>query len=218
LAIASHPGESPPILERLILRRDQWHDGDVSCDGLDALQVWNGRRGRDFRRGMQMWVNLLLSGRRIPIIGGNDSHGAFNRSRHIHIPWLSIGEGTGHRFGNVRTVVAAKSRAVKDILASIAAGRCYITDGPALDIQLADGGVRITARSCLEFGGITRICVGAGVPGETRERWQIREMSGNPMEAEWIVPFDMNRGYARAEVRTTSDQSALTNPVMLSST
>jgi hypothetical protein len=218
LAVASHPGEYPPIHERLLIRRDQWRDEDVSRDGLSALQVWNGRRGEDFLRGMEMWVSLLLSGRRIPIIGGNDSHGAFGRSRHIHLPWLSIGEGTGYLFGNVRTVVAAKSRAVEDILASIAAGRCYVTDGPALDIQPMDGGVRITARSCVEFGGVTRICVGTGVMGDSRERWQIRELSGNPMEAEWIVPLDVKKGYARAEVRTTSGRSALTNPVMLSST
>ncbi|MFC1650484.1 CehA/McbA family metallohydrolase [Candidatus Latescibacterota bacterium] len=136
IACAAHPLEKIPILEKLILGRGKWSLNDLQTPGVTAIQFYNGIRDRGFCHGMKVWIKLLLSGRRMHAFGGNDAHGDMNRRRRMEIPLVSISERYEHIFGNVRTVVRAKSTDRKDIFEALANGRALVTDGPFIDIAI----------------------------------------------------------------------------------
>lgn len=231
LAIAAHPGHRPPVAERIVFRRGRWEWDDLTEPGLSGMQFWNGATDRGFERGLETWVGLLLSGRRLVGLAGNDSHGAFGRSRQVRLPWISLSDGERHLFGRVRTVVQTEETKGDGILAALAAGRCYLTDGPALTMEVAtaDGrhvlgsrasadGARaiVAARSTAEWGGVEKIGLAIGVVGERAERWAWRGPSGDQYSCTWELPVCVTGpAYVRAEVRTTAGRRALTNPIWI---
>lgn len=229
LAVAAHIGARPSWVERITFRRGTWNRADIAVPGLDALQVWNGRRNGELDAALDEWVRLLLAGRRIPIVAGNDSHGSFGRSRAVVFPWISLRDDRSHLFGHVRTVARAGSTSPQDILEAVRRGACYLTDGPELLLSAQADGVRCCigdrcgelhgtvcarARSTDEFGGVARIGIGFGFIGEARERWTWSEVPEAALLAEFELPSPASvPGYVRAEVRTTLGHSAISNPI-----
>jgi len=237
IAVAAHPGHTPPWRERVVFRRGAWEAADLAT-GLDGVQFWNGERDAGFHRGMAGWVQLLLSGKRTPALAGSDSHGAFGRSRQVRVPWLSIADDRRHLFGRTRTVVRADAPMEHPLVDALAAGRSYLTDGPALVIEavaetdrrgIGDRvlgpvcAVAIHARSTAEWGAIDRIGIAVGIVGEAAERWRWRAPGGG-YECEWEAPLVLPPGrdaYVRAEAytRSTADAPgamAFTNPIWIS--
>ncbi len=171
LVFAAHPGYKEGLFERLLLNRGRWDINDYD-DGLHITQFWNGNMDKSFFRGKRDWVSLLLAGKRIFAIGGNDAHGDFNRTRKIGIPFITIKEDKTQRFGTVRTAVKTDSLTSTGIIAAIKAGRVIMTNGPFAclkvlyndtiyetgdTLQVGQFKVLISALSTLEFGQLSFI-------------------------------------------------------------
>ena len=124
----------------VVLNRGPWTPNDLKTPRVSAIQFYNGVRDKGYYRGKDAWIRLLLEGRRVFAFGGNDAHGDLNRKRTMDVPLMSVTEVYEHIFGNVRTVVRAKSAAKDDILDALANGRAVVTDGPFIDISLSRNG------------------------------------------------------------------------------
>lgn len=81
----------------------------TSC--FDMIEVWNGPMRKVNMEAIKWWHEMLVSGRRIPIIGGSD----FHKSHHVV------------RMGNPVTYVYADSPSKEDILYAIGHGNSYVT-------------------------------------------------------------------------------------------
>jgi len=231
LAVAAHPGYCPPLGERIVFRRGTWQWADLIRPGLDGVQLWNGEDDAGFHRGMEQWVHALLSGRAVVALAGNDSHGAFGRSRRVRLPWVSLTDNLRHLFGKVRTVVAAQHRTRQAILDALARGASYLTDGPALTMEVVASERRfplgsrvreganaasVHAVSTSDWGAIGRVGVAVGVLGEESERWTWHRPPAQAMRLDWELPLAITRpAYVRAEVLTTGNARALTNPIWI---
>ena len=94
IAIAAHPETAPPLIQRLLIRRDKWRQKDYLAQGLAGLQLWNGSK-RNLKSGIKVWTSLLLEGKRLTLLAGNDAHGNFNRFRQLSTPFISMKEHRG---------------------------------------------------------------------------------------------------------------------------
>jgi len=234
LAIAAHPAARPPFLQWLLVQRGFWEDVDCRHPDLAGLQVWNGS-DVGLREGLEQWVRQLLAGQRLYLYGGNDAHGNFNRFRQIGFPFFTMREHHDHLFGKVRTAVHVHGeRSVEAILAALRGGRCMVTDGPFVSVQVdshngevtrmggtASGGglLRILARSTAEFGRLRRVRVYRGVIGQDREEIE-REMvefdDAYALSADFPLRSLETPSYVRAEVETGDKHRrhwALSNPI-----
>jgi histidinol phosphatase-like PHP family hydrolase len=93
-----------------------------SEDAFDLVEVWNGPMRKVNTDAIAWWHDMLVRGRRIPLVGGSDYH----RDRHPV------------RFAHPVTRVYARSPKAKDILDAIARGNSYVmasTGGVMLDIR-----------------------------------------------------------------------------------
>ncbi len=220
LALAAHPGVHPPILERLLLNRGRWTRVDLDQESLDGLQVWNGRKGIDFERGLRMWVEGLLGGKRWKIFAGSDAHGNFNRYRQVKTPMLRLEEDDRHTFGKTMTCVYVEGDfGERNLMEALRSGRSFITDGPWADLEAirpTEKGweVRVRALSTPEFGEISEIRLFWGREGITAEETFEPEVSA---ALEMNFPFILDRagGYLRLQARTCKGNCAYTNPLYL---
>lgn len=184
LAFAAHPAVPVPQLESLLLRRGSWSFADFVHPRLNGVQFWNGKPLGE-AEGLAQWRKLLLEGRKLFAIAGNDAHGNFNRYRQIAWPCWSMAENHEHLFGHRRTVVKLHGALTLDhVLAALRAGRACITTGPLLDLQVqcANGDLIpmgesamaathavITARSTAEYGKLTKVILWRGDLNHQRE-------------------------------------------------
>jgi len=232
VACAAHPLETVPVLERLVLNRGEWTFDDLETPGVSALQIHNGVRDRGFRKGMENWRRLLLSGRKVYAYGGSDAHGDLNRARRLGFPFLSVTETRDHTFGCVRTVVRAGSERKDDICDALRNGHAVVSEGPFVDLPVVSGGmtggpgdtlpggdlkVRVSLYSSPEFGPLGKVTVFAGVRGETSERILV---SSESFESGFShsLHLDYRRrgaGYIRAECETGTGRLCFTNPVWM---
>jgi len=159
IVFAAHPGEIPNFIHRLFLRRDYWRFSDFKNLPVTAFQAVNGNFDKNWRTARKLWIKLLLSGKKNPLIAGNDSHGDFNRYRAMNIPFVSIEENFERHFGKARTGIYLREkreeRREKNIIEAIKNGQTFITTGPYLSIKDA----KIVVKSSNEFGKIKRIWV-----------------------------------------------------------
>ncbi len=138
LAYAAHPEHVFHFLQRRLLSRGHWDWEDYRHPGLNGLEILNGPPDRAYLLGLRRWIRLLLEGRRVFLIAGNDAHGAFNRSFQLGLPWLYIKENTFYQFGRSRTGILIDGRPDrKAVLEALAAGRNFITTGPAMNIEIS---------------------------------------------------------------------------------
>lgn len=187
VAFAAHPIEYVPFLQRLLLERGQWLDKDLQEEQLCGIQFANGMSDKGFWKGYRKWIGNLLSGRRQFIIAGNDAHGNFNRFRQLGIPFFKIKERDHQLFGKMRTgVLADDALTERTILDALKNGRCLISDGPIIKLDVVNsssekaeigGEVRgshvrilVSAVSSSEFGALDRLKIYRGVVGEKSEK------------------------------------------------
>ncbi len=233
-AFAAHPLISPPLLERMLVRRGKWEAPDFEHPGLHGMQIWNGSDA-GFEEGKRAWINLLLNGRRIFISAGNDAHGNFNRYRQIGFPFLTMQENHHQVFGRVRTAVFVDQQLTLDsLLMAIRNGRMVVTDGPFLDLRIIshDGQTGrpgdtlsgqtlqfdCVCQSSAEFGELQSFKIYAGC-FKTKKESLLRNIEAFPapfLHKDSFVEAKLQPGYVRAELYTERDGQrfkCLTNPV-----
>lgn len=235
-AFAAHPAIKPPFLERLFIRRGKWEKPDLTHTGLHGLQIWNGNHD-GFEEGKKQWIELLLSGKKIFISGGNDAHGNFNRFRQIGFPFLTMRENHHNIFGKIKTAVFLEDKLTLDsLLKAMKNGRMLITDGPFLDIKIISGNkigrpgdtlkgdnfeLQVSCQTTPEFGSLTELKIFSGNLETKSER--VYKTVGKFKEA-----FEFNRTfsfikpenpcYLRAELfskSTKKEFKCLTNPIWI---
>ncbi len=237
LAFAAHAATRPPFLERLLFRRDTWHEQDLRDDRLTGMQIWNGMDDADFERGRSQWIKLLLENKRRVLIGGNDAHGNFGRSRQIAWPFLTMREKETQLFGQVRTGVlkTGEKTTTEEILRALGAGRCLVSSGPygELILQEADGThcrpgdatackvltMRVGAESSAAFGPLHAVEVYIGDHRTKKEtRLSLLEGESGPVKFDLPLSAVPASGYIRLEVSSSRPGRlfrCLTNPVFL---
>ena len=236
LAAAAHPGVSAPRLERLLLRRGNWSGEDLSRPRLDGLQAVNGTGDGSLAEGLKMWGQLLLSGKRSFLYGGNDAHGNFNRYRQIHLPFWSMAEHTDHIFGKMRTVLSTRARpkSPEDAVSALRRGASYVTTGPALQVRVSSGGksgsfgstvggsdftIDVRVKSSGEFGAIRTVRL---IWGDFAKRKETEIRNFRPklvfQFAETLRFSPKSPGYLRVEVVSGNEGNrffAWGNPIWL---
>jgi hypothetical protein len=232
LVFAAHPVEPVPILQRLLIRRDNWHEEDCRHDRLNGLQFANGGPQKYFEAGKKLWIKLLMEGQKLIGLSGNDAHGNFARYRQVSFPFIKMKENYFHLFGVWRTGVYQNSAEIdtETILQSIKKGNCFLTNGPALQFHAFSnerhysmGSVcenidklDIKVKSTAEFGKITKIVVYQGIIGKKSEAVILLK---DIKEAEFEYEFSLNieeknkNGYYRCEIETILNKIALSNPI-----
>lgn len=237
-AVAAHPQEHVPLLQKLLLGRGAWTRADLQLAGLTGTQFLNGQLGDGFERGKKEWVRLLLSGIRILALAGNDAHGNFNRFRQIGIPFLRIAEHDRQVFGKMRTGLFLESGpSEKSIFSALQKGNVIISDGPVATFSVVNdlgatavlgesivGGtlsLHVTALSSDEFGDIRSVRVYCGLIGRNREDLIYLEKNVGSLHFDRSIRFKfLQAGYLRMEVITSPQTSfdkkphfTFTNPV-----
>ena len=234
LAFAAHPEITPPVLEYILIRRGKWYLRDYLHDGLTGLQILNGFKGEDFHRGLRRWVELLLKGRRLFIVAGNDAHGNFNRFRQIGLPFLTMREHRKQIFGRARTGVYVRGKPTREgIIKALKRGCSIITDGPIAvftvknekgvearigeEIRGSKFSIKIKAKSSEEFGELGRLILWAGDLSLRREmRFKCMDKFKDPFLFEGEIqvqnPFF---SYLRIDLRSKEGGRCLTNPIWI---
>ncbi len=240
-AYAAHPEEGNGFFGTLLLNRGNWRDQDYAQGGYYGLQFWNGQQGKHFAKSYKKWIQLLLEGRRLYILGGNDAHGDFNRCRKVKYPNTKLSESGDHVFGKIRTYTyCGTDLSLKRIMGALRNGRTVVTDGPVaiLQAQSSTGQtagigddivgreftVEIKARSSEEFGPIDRINLYRGDLVDRVERIertfipQSYEGTGRPsLDCVFTHKIDSkNRGYVRLEATSSArgeQYTCITNPL-----
>lgn len=220
LPIAAHPAMKPALLQRWLLGRGHWDKADLDNTNLFGLQVWNGEISEDFRRGVQIWVQGLLSGKQWRFIAGSDAHGNFNRYRQVGFPMLKLIEADKHVFGTVRTGVhLTEALSANNLFEALKSGRSLVTNGPfaevSIDPQNDSRGAKISACSTSEFGSLSDIKLWWGKKGRETEQSLWQEQFNGDYSFESSIPLGVEKGYLRLEVLTSSGRLCLTNPVFL---
>lgn len=232
LIFAAHPVEPVPFLQKLLIRRDSWHEEDCRHPRLNGLQFANGGPDKYFEKGKNLWIKLLLEGHHLVGIAGNDAHGNFARYRQVSFPFLKMGENYFHLFGSWRTGVYLDSNKskIESIINSLKNGNCFITNGPALNFSAeterklyAMGSlcsniknVILKAKSSHEYGKIISIKVFQGIQDNKSEKIIKSEYLENP-GFEYHLNLDVidfsATGYFRCEIKTENNKIALSNPI-----
>jgi len=203
---------------------------------LSGFQFINGQLTNGFGKGYKCWIEMLLQGKRLFALAGNDAHGNFNRFRQVGIPFFKIKESEHQLFGRMRTGVFLETLSEKGILDSIRSGRTIVTDGPVANLivdsseqkssslgQIFIGkqhSILLEARSSTEFGSIESLKVFRGYIGQ-KEDILISETPGLCYDIKRNFTYEIEKdSYLRAEVWTSSADSydgqshfCLTNPI-----
>lgn len=230
LAMAAHPHDPAPWLEKWLIRRGRWEAADNRL--VSHVQILNGLDNGAFREGIRDWIRRLCAGERVFIAAGNDAHGNFNRFRQVRTPMLALHEKWNHqRLGWARTCVRAKSGSVADLIEALSFGQSILTTGPVLNLTIRDGGgkecgvgetamagtldIRCDARSTAEFGRLTGLTIYAGTSDGERVLAGF-EKSDRGHEAGVQGSYILERcGHVRAEVRTETGAFCYSNPIWL---
>jgi hypothetical protein len=239
-AYAAHPEAGNGFLGTLMLNRDHWRDPDYAQGGYIGLQFWNGMADKEFEKSREKWIQLLLEGRRLYVLAGNDAHGDFNRCRKVKYPNTKLSESYDHIFGKVRTYAycgGAESSA-DAILDALKNGRTVVTNGPVAILEARNGAghtasigeeitggdftLTIRVRSSEEFGQVDRVRL---YRGDLIDRSEHVEKTFVPSNSEMTHVFThriahRNRCYVRVEAKSSVGSKryrCLTNPIWLRS-
>jgi predicted metal-dependent phosphoesterase TrpH len=238
LAVAAHPGSKFGFFQRLLLKRGAWLQKDIAND-LDAVQAVNNGFSHSWLESKRLWVNELLTGRKLPIVAGNDSHGDFNRYRYIGTPFLSVSENFFRYLSFAKTGLYRKVKSQNDVFSSIKAGETFVTSGPIICLStsesivdniignneiLLSGNTQITAIiiSSYEFGIPEFFQVFFGQYGSRSERiiFSKSYKTSYRIIAQISLSFLTGKGYLRAETSCIKDDGtrtfAATSPCYIS--
>ncbi len=227
LAVAAHPGSRFGLLQQILLHRGNWAKDDFA-NNLDAVQAVNNGFGKSWQIAKRLWINELLRGRRLPLVGGNDSHGDFNRYRYISVPFLAISENFSRHLSSVRTGIYRKAKSIDDVISSIRQGEAFVTSGPYLSITPTKSGrnrdlplqtipigcssVTVRVIGNCEFGGVKNLRVFAGRVGEKAESLLFSDNYNceNQIIQEIALSGKPPQGYLRAEATCLKNGGATT--------
>lgn len=158
------------------------HPKDALCpylweaeEGFHMMEVWNGPMRPANLKAAQWWHQLLMQGKRIPIVGGSD----FHRDK------------GPVRFAHPTTWVYTDSPAAEDICKALSRGNSFVTSGP--------NGVRLDVQGAC-FGNVYRSDPGSLWQFEAeggKAGMFLRLMTDRGVQAE--IPFRMD-GTARLEI------------------
>jgi hypothetical protein len=242
-AFAAHPEAPTPPLEWLLLRRGKWEWPDYQHPRLNGLQIWNGSL-EGMEEGVARWRELLLAGKKLFIIAGNDAHGNFNRFRQVGIPHLKMREHHWHLFGRTRTAVLLNDQlTLSSLMSALRNGSAGITTGPMFDLQMICANGRrarlgetiiepaksffVQAISSPEFGKLEKVVVWLGDLHARRERVLFESADfADPFSFSQTLPLDLPLGkfYLRGEAHSAGSEflpqrslpcRALTNPIWI---
>jgi len=232
LALSAHPSEKPPFLQKLFINRGSWTYKDCSEKGLNGLQFINGGDNCFIESGRKLWIEQLLEGNRLTGIAGNDAHGNFSRFRQVRFPFFTMRENYTHLFGKWRTGIyfKKKNRDIVAIMDAIRSGNCFMTNGPALLLEVYNSKksysmgekcsfpVRclLKVRSTDEFDDLNTIMIIIGDLDKKQEfiYYEKKIKSGVLNYHEEIALNNIpDRGYLRMEVSTVQKYQALSNPI-----
>lgn len=217
LTIAAHPVERIPLLQRLTLRRGNWHEEDYKAIGTSFLQLINRDNNRHLPRLIRYWRNLLLKGHRYFIIAGNDAHGNFNIMRQIKIPFVKLFANREQVFGNFFTIFRYEKN---DPIAGLKNGEIVVSNGPFLQFWLNHNGreyrigstiyaeqaeLDLEAHTSSEWGDIVKISLHVGHIDTGKEETTAlcrRKMINLP-----------KMGYLRMSMQTKKNGIVFTNPI-----
>lgn len=218
IAFAAHPGSQAGFLQSLLLHRGSWSEEDCS-DQLDGFQALNSGYHKSWYRSKSMWINLLKKGLRVPLLGGNDAHGDFNRYRATSIPFVSIYEGFDRYMGFGKSGIYGKKHSSDEILNTIHDGATFITNGPFISINRSISPFEpvisstsidssdlsrliVYAKSTAEFGRLQKLSVFLGGPSMEERLLMEKRYKENIFEAAEAVPTTElpQNCYLRAEV------------------
>jgi len=238
VAIAAHPATPIPRLEYLLVNRGKWEKPDSIHPKLLGFQVLNGEVDNGFRESLKLWKWSLSQGKKKFIYAGTDAHGNFNRFRQVSFPFFKMREMANQILGEKRTGVFAEHFSLSGILKSLKSGRCFITDGPAVQLLVknnehivAEMGdtiwgsifeIRAKIVSTPEFGRPQTIRLLLGSITKTPDKIHetvLRYQTINSSEFDAAIlrkiALKEPETYVRVEVQTHTGKIAYSNPIWL---
>ncbi len=232
ITFAAHPGEKTSLLQRILLRRGNWVENELS-PFVTSLQGINGKFDSFWYVTRKLWVKALLNGKHMPLIAGNDAHGDFNRYRAMGFPFLYIKENFERYYGLGRTGIYGDDHSQSATLKAVKEGRTFITDGPYVAICLEnrvvvgsqcsrDDQFCIDVESTEEFGSLRKITLIAGSYTTKKERVWILPSEKDCFSYQYSITNDTlcDFDYIRVEVECNEGKrlfasKAATSPVYL---
>ncbi len=234
LVLAAHPFYEFPKPHQILLNRDCWSEDDYNNPNLTGLQILNGDIQHILNQQLNTWIKLLLSGKKMYIYAGNDAHGNFNHYHQSNFPMLFTKQYDSYILGKCRTgLINNCDLKVNDIVTKLKAGKCIITNGPAIKTTINDKysyGDTIRAKSlnmrCEFFsskyyGFLSKIIIYKGVYGASSEEI-IDTIYWNKNSIYQLVNKEIQwsneSGYIRIELITEKEKYCLTNPIWIDPT
>ncbi|MBN2281169.1 MAG: CehA/McbA family metallohydrolase [Candidatus Marinimicrobia bacterium] len=230
LAYAAHPNVTQKFLHKKILKRGEWNSRDFT-DKLAGYQILNGKKGDEFEKGKQVWVEKLLSGKKLQVFAGTDAHGNFNYNLSIKYPLLATEKTDEHIFGEFFSYIHSSSNDINSLIHGMKSGKVVISNGPFLGLQIHTGErlfdigdevsflpekIRILANSTGYFGKINTIRLIVGNCQEKNEQaLELHDIDKINYDRELGIKLNINDCYIRAEMTTATGKIALTNPIWL---
>jgi len=218
LFIAAHPNEKISFLQKLTLRRGNWHIDDFLQSEIKYLQIINNSNMQSIEDSIHYWKTLLLDGHKFFIIAGNDAHGNFNIMRQIKIPFIKLFSSVEQVFGKFHTVFNYKTN---DPIKGIKSGKIIVSNGPFLDFCIEANGKKnpigstistnsarlyYNTKSTPEFGEIKKIKLFIGNYSKKEEEQILNFQNGCNLE----IP---ENGYVRMSMSTSKMGRVYTNPI-----
>lgn len=234
LVLAAHPFYIFPKPHQVLLNRGSWSKDDCNNPNLTGLQILNGKIQHILNEQLNTWIKLLLSGKKIYIYAGNDAHGNFNRYHQANFPMLFTKQNDSYILGKCRTgLINNCDLNVNDIVTNLKAGKCIITDGPAIKttinnkysygdtIRSSSLNIRFEFLSSRSFGFLREAIIYKGIFGTSSEEL-IDTIYWNKNSFYELVNKEINwgdkSGYIRIELKTEKEKYCLTNPIWVEPT
>jgi hypothetical protein len=234
LVLAAHPFYAFPKPHQILLNRGSWSEDDCNNPKLTGLQILNGKIQHILNKYLFLWIKLLLSGKKIYIYAGNDAHGNFNRFHQSNFPMLFTKQYDSSILGKCRTgLINNCDLTVKDIITNLRAGKCIITDGPAVKTIINDKysygdtirssslNIMFEFISSKYYGYLHEAIIYKGLFGAFSEE-KIDTIQWNKNSYNELVNKDIKwsdePGYIRIELKTEKGKYCLTNPIWIEPT
>jgi hypothetical protein len=232
---AAHPGDIPPLSQKLILNRGGWGKKDLLTDQLDFWQILNGKLDKFFLYAFGQWKHALLHKYRIGILAGTDAHGNFNCFRQIKTPLIKMVKNYHQLLGLTRSGVFINGQMDStNLLDALRKKRVVISNGPIIEIEIQQNEqtffigdefttnhpftLKLQAKSSKEFGEIKKIYLYNGSYQDKKEFRIPIEVGSNTFSFEEEIDLSqkLKTGYIRSEIYTDNGQwhhFCLTNPI-----
>ncbi len=231
LVLAAHPFSVFPKPHQILLNRGSWSEDDCNNLNLTGLQILNGDIRHILNEHLNTWIKLLLSGKKMYIYAGNDAHGNFNRFHQSNVPMLFTKQNNNQILGKCRTGLINNCELnVKDIITNLKAGKCIITDGPAVKIIINDKYsygdtirsstiiLRCDFFSSKIYGYLSEAIIYKGI-FRTASEEIIDTIYWNKSSIYELVNKEIkwsnDSGYIRIELKTKKGKYCLTNPIWI---